>query len=754
MQNFRNPLILTAPKIYLDTTQLPAGGGAVSEWNSFATAEVGGAGLPTLKTDETYRYVRFGTTDATISKGNYLNLGTQTWNLQNGFTFVGVVRLYENKSFQRIFDLGNAGTSSAFLLYRQLNVSNYLGSVVYSGTTQNISTSQQNLTHGSWMLLVLRIPSANLVETFRDPSSSLLDNKVTGNGTITNYSSRTTTDNSIAKSTPGSYSCLDVREIAFYDRSITDSELSDVVGHLHYKYFSDPLLRKGPNIHLDASQLPQLSLDNTNVSSWNSFATAEVGGAGLPKLRTNEPNRYVRFGTTDATISKGNYLNLGTQTWNLQNGFTFVGVVRFYESKNWQRIFDFGNGPQNNNLLCTHPDSSRLSTHVYSGDTRNTITTMNSGIGSWMVIVIRVTNANLLETWKDPSSNLIDNKVTGTGTITSYEARTLTNNWIGRSNWAGDSYACLDIREMAFYDRSLTDSELSDVVSYMRIKHFGDSIPTLGPLSIKSILDFVDPGGSSGENPYAMDKLFRGSRTPKYISSITRIPLAATEPTRISFADFRGAGRTESPADVIGIYAWYTPESWDVGTKSWNDISGNGRHATETRAGTITVGDSTDPLGRSITCISGGTGSGIRFPADVLPETYTLFHLARYSTGGIRKRIFDGLGNNWLSGFHEYGPGVAYHGTSWFTPQENLHGDEWVVSCDTKQLYRSNKVQRNNQIFIGNSTRLTINYGKFVAVESSDWACADVIVFDRELTNAEMLGVEEYLYKKHSLTII
>eukprot|EP00798_Chlamydomonas_sp_ICE-L_P029856 gene29856-17951_t len=589
MQNFRNPLILTAPKIYLDTSQLPAGGGDVSEWNSFATVEVGGAGLPTLKTDETDRYVRFGTTDANHVKGNYLNLGTQTWNLQNGFTFVGVLRIYESKSWQRIFDF---------------------------------------------------------------------DNKVTGTGTITSYAARTLTNNWIGRSnwSSDSYACLDVREMAFYDRSLTDSELSDVVGHLHDKYFSDPLLRKVPirNIHLDASQLPQLSIDNTNVSSWNSFATAEVGGAGLPKLRTNEPNR--------------------------------------------------------------------------------------------------IPSANLVEAFIDPSSYLLDNKVTGNGTITNYSSRTTTDNSIAKST-SSSSYSCLDVREMAFYDLSLTDSQLSNVVSYMRIKHFGDSIPTLGPLSIKSILDFVDPGGSSGENPYAMDKLFRGSRTPNYISSITRIPLAATEPTRISFADFRGAGLIESPADVIGLYAWYTPERWDVGTKSWNDISGNGRHATETRAGTITVGDSTDPLGRSITCISGGTGSGIRFPADVLPETYTLFHLARYSTGGIRKRMFDGLGNNWLSGFHIGGSGLAYHGT-WFTPQENLHGDEWVVSCDTKQLYRSNKVQRNNLIVNGNSTRLTINYGDFVAVESSDWACAEVIVFDRELTNAEMLGVEEYLYKKHSLTII
>eukprot|EP00798_Chlamydomonas_sp_ICE-L_P029892 gene29892-17969_t len=78
---------------------------------------------------------------------------------------------------------------------------------------------------------------------------------------------------------------------------------------------------------------------------------------------------------------------------------------------------------------------------------------------------------------------------------------------------------------MAFYELSLTDSQLSNVVLHahqaLRRLH-----PYLGPLSIKSILDFVDPGGSSGENPYAMDKLFRGSRTPNYISSITRIPLA------------------------------------------------------------------------------------------------------------------------------------------------------------------------------------------------------------------------------------
>eukprot|EP00798_Chlamydomonas_sp_ICE-L_P029893 gene29893-17970_t len=121
-------------------------------------------------------------------------------------------------------------------------------------------------------------------------SSNLIDNKVTGTGTITSYAARTLTNKWIGRSNWSSdfYACLDVREMAFYDRSLTDSELSDVVGHLHDKYFSGPGFARSPfaifiwmhpNCH-------SFLLIKTNVSSWNSFATAEVGGAGLPKLRT------------------------------------------------------------------------------------------------------------------------------------------------------------------------------------------------------------------------------------------------------------------------------------------------------------------------------------------------------------------------------------------------------------------------------------------------------------------------------------
>jgi len=150
----------------------------------------------------------------------------------------------------------------------------------------------------------------------------------------------------------------------------------------------------------------------------------------------------------------------------------------------------------------------------------------------------------------------------------------------------------------------------------------------------------------------------------------------------------------------------------------------------------------------------GTTTAGLRFPTSVMTTTsnYTLFHVTRYynPTGSpTRGRIFDGLGNNWLSGFYDSRSGVAYH-NSWLTPLTDLHGNQWVLSTDQRNMYRSNGTDRTSSGYSnGASGQLTINYGLLVSLDSSDWACAEVIVFDRELTSAEYLSVEAYLTAKY-----
>jgi hypothetical protein len=150
----------------------------------------------------------------------------------------------------------------------------------------------------------------------------------------------------------------------------------------------------------------------------------------------------------------------------------------------------------------------------------------------------------------------------------------------------------------------------------------------------------------------------------------------------------------------------------------------------------------------------GGTTDGLRFPTSVMDTSsdYTLFHVARYykpSGTPTRRRIFDGIENNWLSGFYGGRSGVAHHG-SWVTPQTDLHGNQWVLSTDQRNMYRSNETDRTSSGYsTGKSTQMTINYGDFVSTDSSDWACAEVIVYNRELTSTEYLAVEAYLSVKY-----
>jgi hypothetical protein len=118
------------------------------------------------------------------------------------------------------------------------------------------------------------------------------------------------------------------------------------------------------------------------------------------------------------------------------------------------------------------------------------------------------------------------------------------------------------------------------------------------------------------------------------------------------------------------------------------------------------------------------------------------------SSVASRKRIFDGLGNNWLSGFGDGRAGVAFH-EGLVTPQQiDLHGDDWVMSMDQRNMYRSNGTNRTTGVG-SQSTQLTINYGQYVATETSDWAVAEVIVFNRELTSSEYISVEGYLNTKY-----
>jgi len=201
-----------------------------------------------------------------------------------------------------------------------------------------------------------------------------------------------------------------------------------------------------------------------------------------------------------------------------------------------------------------------------------------------------------------------------------------------------------------------------------------------------------------------------------------------------------------SPPSYPGLVCWQDRSSWDATARTWADMSGRGNNGFN-GSGTVTVQSN---------FITGTTATQMTWPT-LMPQTYTFFHVAKYNSGTLgtnTARIFSSTNINWLSGFWANRSGVAYH-YGWLSAT-NVHGLNWVMSTDQPYLYRSNGTRRNDTDqsgveapLVSNSPRgVTINTGSS-PTEISDWAVAEIIVYDRTLSSTEILTVEAYLRAKY-----
>ena len=134
-------------------------------------------------------------------------------------------------------------------------------------------------------------------------------------------------------------------------------------------------------------------------------------------------------------------------------------------------------------------------------------------------------------------------------------------------------------------------------------------------------------------------------------------------------------------------------------------------------------------------------------------------HVARYA-GTNRNRIFAGTAGNWLSGFWNGATGVAYH-EGWITASTGTNDTNWKVQCDTggsSSLLRTNGVLKSS--VSTNSTGLPANISINLqgsrsvptASELSDWAVAEVVIYDSVLSDAKIKELEAQLNLKYGVT--
>jgi hypothetical protein len=197
------------------------------------------------------------------------------------------------------------------------------------------------------------------------------------------------------------------------------------------------------------------------------------------------------------------------------------------------------------------------------------------------------------------------------------------------------------------------------------------------------------------------------------------------------------------PKDIKGLTGRYTADSYSGGV--WKDLSD--------KSNDVDVDGTLTREGKGLV----GTGeTSMRFPKDCMGEdkAYTLAYVGKYH-GDKRGRIFDGSDVNWLSGWHGNKSGVAYHGTGeWISGDpKNISGQALLMGVDQKNLFRLNGVDKTKPGYSGGEapTQITINDGMAKAGgwggdgEVSDFLLCEVLIYERELTTAEMKQIEEYL---------
>jgi hypothetical protein len=158
--------------------------------------------------------------------------------------------------------------------------------------------------------------------------------------------------------------------------------------------------------------------------------------------------------------------------------------------------------------------------------------------------------------------------------------------------------------------------------------------------------------------------------------------------------------------------------------------------------------------GKDFNFVGGDTNAGLLIDKGWPRGDYTFVHVTKYN-GPQKNRIWQSTTQNWLSGHWGGQAGVAYHNT-WmhYATSANIARDDWLLGISSTDGARFNGgalVSRRLNRYADrvNAARnpggVAINTYAKLSNERSDWGVAQVIIFDRRLSEADKSLLEEYL---------
>jgi hypothetical protein len=194
---------------------------------------------------------------------------------------------------------------------------------------------------------------------------------------------------------------------------------------------------------------------NANDASGNNLNGTLFGGTSVVADRFGNANGAIRLNGTNAYIDvpDGNYFSGGD--------FTVSCWVKTASYASWSRVFDFGNGPANNNVLVgiSNGTTGRPAAEIYNGTVSGgqvTSPATQMPLNQWALLVYTFSSGT--------GKIYLNGTQLGTAIQTAPQNVFRTLCYIGRSNWAGDAYANASFDDFRIYNRTLTTTELNSLL--------------------------------------------------------------------------------------------------------------------------------------------------------------------------------------------------------------------------------------------------------------------------------------------------
>lgn len=238
------------------------------------------------------------------------------------------------------------------------------------------------------------------------------------------------------------------------------------------------------------------SIPSNSLALWDALEYSGSGtswpdssGNGLNATLVNSPSWTSSNGSYFTFDGIDDHATAPTGFSNFTSGITVLAIVDFGSASSFERIIDFAQGQGDDNILfCRKSTTNTLTFEIYNGASQSLSVDLANGItnNGWGFYGFKANGSNYR--LFNSTNSLSDSS----SVLPANVSRNL--NYIGESNWPGDSFFQRYIGVVAIYNRALSDGEIANFNNYYSGRY---GLPTMNRIVDSGLVLKLDAGDVS-----------------------------------------------------------------------------------------------------------------------------------------------------------------------------------------------------------------------------------------------------------------